>query len=88
MVRILAATVFYPMLWLRSVVFLLCHLISHLGIIAAVTMALVSLLSKHGFWLLAGLFAVGSFISFLLLQIYDSILFWLNPTGRRLVLYE
>jgi hypothetical protein len=86
--RFLAAAVFYPMLWLRGVVFLLCRLASGLAIIAAVVMVLVSMFTKYRFWLPAGLLAVGSFLSFLLLQVYDSILFRLNPTGRMLVLCQ
>jgi hypothetical protein len=87
-VRILAAAFFYPMLRLRGVVFLFARLVNGVGIIAAVVMVLVSVFSKHRLWLPAGLFAVGSFVSFLLLQVYDSILFWLNPTGRSLILYQ
>jgi hypothetical protein len=86
--RIVAAAFFYPLLWLRNVVFLLGCLVSGLGTMAAVVAVVVSLFSKHRFWLPAGLFAIGSFISFLLLQVYDSVLFWLNPTGRSLTLYQ
>jgi hypothetical protein len=86
--RIVAALVFYPMLWLRGLVLFLGRLLSGFASIAALVMLLVSVFTRHRFWLLACMFALGGFLSFLLLQLYDSILFRLNPTGRTLILYQ
>lgn len=86
--RILASVLFYPMLWFRAIVLIVGRFVSSVGMIAAVIMALVSCLTIHRLWLEAGLCTLGSFIIFLMLQIYDSILFRLNPTGRTLILYQ
>ena len=86
--RILTLVVFYPMLWLRGLVLVLGRLVSGLAGLAAVLMVLASIFTRHRLWLPAGILALLSFFTFLLLQIYDSILFRLNPTGRTLILYE
>ena len=88
MVRYLAAAVFYPMLWLRGFVLAVGRLASGVAIIGAVAIGLVSLLTRHRLWLPAGLSVLAGFIIFLLMQLYDAILFWLNPSGRTLILYQ
>jgi hypothetical protein len=86
--RLIATLVFYPMLWLRGFVLFLGRLVSGFASIAALVMLLVSAFTRHRFWLLAGMFGLCGFLTFLLLQLYDSILFRLNPTGRTLILYQ
>jgi hypothetical protein len=86
--RIVAAFVFYPMLWMRGLVLFLGRLVSGFASIAAFVMLLVSIFTRHRFWLLACMFALCGFLAFLMLQLYDSILFRLNPTGRSLILYQ
>ena len=86
--RIVAAFVFYPMLWMRGLVLFLGRLVSGFASIAALVMLLVSVFTRHRLWLLAGMFGLSGFLTFLLLQLYDSILFRLNPTGRTLILYQ
>jgi hypothetical protein len=87
-VKYLAAVVFYPMLWLRGLVLAVGRLVSGLAIIAAIVIGLVSLFTRYRLWLPAGLSALAGFIIFLLLQLYDAILFRLNPSGRALILYQ
>jgi hypothetical protein len=86
--KYLAAAIFYPMLWMRGFVLTLGRLVSGFAAIAAIVTGLVSLFTRYRFWLPAGLFALAGFIIFLLLQLYDSILFRLNPSGRTLILYQ
>lgn len=86
--RILASMLFYPMLWLRGIVVIVGHVISSAGMLIAVILVAMSCLTRHRWWLEAGLFALASFIAFLLLQVYDALLFRLNPTGRTLILYQ
>jgi hypothetical protein len=56
--------------------------------VMVLVMLLVSVFTRHRLWLLAGMFGLCGFLAFLLLQLYDSILFRLNPTGRTLILYQ
>ncbi len=86
--KYLAAAVFYPMLWMRGFVLALGRLLSGFAVITAIVIGLVSLFTRYRFWLPAGLCAIAAFIIFLLLQLYDSILFRLNPSGRTLILYQ
>jgi hypothetical protein len=86
--KYLAAAVFYPMLWMRGLVLAVGRLVSGFAVIAAIVIGLISLFTRYRFWLPAGLFAIAGFIIFLLLQLYDSILFRLNPSGRTLILYQ
>jgi hypothetical protein len=86
--KYLAAAVFYPMLWMRGLVLALGRLVSGFSVIAAIVIGLISLFTRYRFWWPAGLFAIVGFIIFLLLQLYDSILFRLNPSGRTLILYQ
>jgi hypothetical protein len=87
-VKYLAAAVFYPMLWMRGFVLALGRLASGFAVIAAIVIGLVSFFTRYRFWLQAGLSAIAGFTIFVLLQLYDSILFRLNPSGRTLVLYQ
>ncbi len=82
------SVLFYPMLWFRAIVLIIGRFISSVGLIAALIMALGSCITRHRLWLETGLCALISFVAFFLLQIYDSILFRLNPTGRTLILSQ
>ena len=80
--------VFYPLLWLRGVVVFLTRVVSVLAMMAAVAVGLGAIFTHQNLWLLAGVCAAGSLLAFLLQQLYDSLLFRLNPTGRMLILWR
>jgi hypothetical protein len=86
--RILRGLVFYPLLWLRGLVVVLSRVVSVLGMFAAVAVGTGSLLSHQNLWLLAGICAAGSFLAFLLLLLYDTVLLRLNPTGKTLLFFR
>jgi hypothetical protein len=86
--RILRGLVFYPLLWLRGLVVVLSRVVSVLGMLAAVAVGTGSLLSHQNLWLLTGICAAGSFLAFLLLQLYDTVLLRLNPTGKTLLFFR
>lgn len=84
--QVLRALLFYPLLGLRGLFILLARVVSVLAMMAAVTMGVAAIYSHQNFWLIAAVCAIGSFLVFLLQQLYDSLLFRLNPTGRTLFL--
>jgi hypothetical protein len=86
--QLLRGLVFYPLLWLRDVVVLLTRVVSVLAMMAAVAVGAGAFFTHRNLWLLAGVCAICSFLAFLLQQLYDSLLFRLNPTGRTLILYR
>jgi hypothetical protein len=86
--RVLRLLVFYPFLWLRGPLVVLSRVVSVLGMLAAVALGTGSLLSHRNLWLLAGICAASSFLAFLLLELYDTVLLRLNPTGRTLVFFR
>jgi hypothetical protein len=86
--RLIAAFIFYPMLWMRGLLLPLLYLASSLAFAAAALAAVLSIFGRHSFWPGTAIFAAASFLSFVLGQLYDSILFRLNPTGRTLILYQ
>jgi hypothetical protein len=82
-VKDLRGLVFYPLLWLRGLFVVLSRVLSVLGMLAAVAVGTVSLLSHQNLWPLAGICAASSVLAFLLLELYDTVLLRLNPTARK-----
>jgi hypothetical protein len=87
-IRALCGLVFYPLLWLRGLVVVLSRVVSVLGMVAAVAVGTGSLLSHQKLRLLAGICAASSFLAFLLLELYDTVLLRLNPTGRTMIFFR
>ena len=85
--RILKAIIFYPMLWLRGIFLLVGRLIGGLFFLGFIIFMCAKLLGvEYVSWWDVGLFGLFSFVIFLLLQFYDQILLWLNPTDNILIL--
>jgi hypothetical protein len=86
--KFLAAAVFFPMLWLRGLVIVLGRALSTLLSLGGVIAAGLSLLTRHHYWLIAGMLCASGFLAFLGMQLYDSILVRLNPTQRTFLFYQ
>jgi hypothetical protein len=76
------------MLWLRGLVIALGRAVSGLCTISGIVAAGISLFSQYHYWAIAGGLILAGFLSFLFLQIYDSILVRLNPTRRTFFFYQ
>jgi hypothetical protein len=86
--KYLAAAVFFPMLWIRGLVIVLGRAISGLCTIAGVIAAGISLTTRYHCWMIAGGLCLAGLLSFMFLQVYDSILVRLNPTQRTFFFYQ
>jgi hypothetical protein len=86
--RVFRGLVFYPLLSVCGPVVVLSRVVSVLGMLAAVAIGTGLLLAHQNLWLLAGICAASSFLAFLLLELYDTVLLRLNPTGRTLFFFR
>jgi hypothetical protein len=85
--KFLRSLVFFPMLWLRTLILGLMRLVGGLCSLAGVIVFIASAFSKYQNWLLGCALLALSFFSFMVRYFYDSLLLRLNPTDRVFLLY-
>ena len=82
------AAVIFSLLWLRGVVIAVGRAISGLCTISGIIAAGVAAFTRYHCWAIAGGLILTGFLCFMFLQLYDSILVRLNPTGRTFLFYQ
>jgi hypothetical protein len=89
LVTLLKCIIFYPMLWFRVVIRLIFGLLAYGCLFAGIILFFASMLGKlpgPNSWV-SWVFTLGaSFISFMILTLYDAILLRLNPINDILIL--
>jgi hypothetical protein len=85
--RALRAFFFFPLLWLRRLFFGLSRLASGFFGLAGTVVLFISTCTRYHNWLLGGAMLAVSFLAFLAMFLYDSLLMSLNPTDRTFFFY-
>jgi hypothetical protein len=85
--KFLRGLVFFPMLWLRRLVLGIMRILSGLFALAGFVVLVVSAVTRYHLWLLGAALLLLSFLSFMAMYLYDSILISLNPTARTFFFY-
>lgn len=75
LLNVLRYAVFYPLMWLRPILYVACSGISGLSLLALLIAFVVRPEEHKILWALGGL----SFGTFLLGWVYDGLLLWLSP---------
>ena len=85
--KFLRGLVFFPMLWLRRLVLGIVRMFSGLFALTGFVVLVVSAATRYHLWLLGVALLLLSFLSFMAMYLYDSILISLNPTDRTFFFY-
>ena len=85
--KFLRGLVFFPMLWLRRLVLGIVRILSGLFALTGFVVLVVSAVTRYHLWLLGAALLMLSFLSFMAMYLYDSILISLNPTNRTFFFY-
>jgi hypothetical protein len=85
--KFLRSLIFFPMLWLRTLMLGLMRLVGGVVSLAGMIVLIASAFSRYHNWLLGCELLALSFLSFMVRYFYDSLLLRLNPTDRVFLLY-